>query len=1265
MCKDIFLKRLNKLSLFLTLSFVILLFSVIGCASTTAYAADSLSISFVQEYAEPNSVLEIKTEGFDVDKHKVLWYVDGKNVAEGTSYIPTYYDLEKFITVSIADDSGEELATKTIFCSKLPVLYINTAGGVAVTSKEEYIDADITVQGNTLYSSNNCDLYSGAMEIKGRGNSTWLRFPKKPYRLKLDKKANLFGLGKNKHWALLANYIDDTMIRNSLAGDIAEQLDCMKMDSVSVDLVFNGKHVGNYLLIEHVRLDSKRVDVFDWVSYGENVAAEIVKKNNLTEDDEDELAGYMEENLGWISSGEVTYKNVTYKINDYAEEKMPNANGGFLIEMDISMDEVSSFYTNIETPIMIKDPEYINSNSEVYGYIKNYINEFESAAYSVDHHTTIDGKKVSYTEYADFYSMIRYFLTSEMLCNEIGFKSTYVHKDIDGKLEFGPIWDFDFSSGGVAPFGTQSATAWITKTRRWFSDIMRDPYFAIKVRELFIDNEEYFYNLINEGGTLDQWYEYLYESGVKNTELWHFSRGFEEDFRVLKEWLTTRINWMSSEFATDRSALATFGAVPGGSDVTLTSELTLAKQDTTYYISNDVTEESITVNIDNTSAVGYNYYVNSKFIGSGEIKNGKASFELDKALLTEEIGKKNVVVIRTKDGNGTLTGMQFITVVVVDKEAEFVKIAFIDGNNVEEIIVLADEKVYFNVSGQMKKENIFDCWKDSKNNTFEEGKYYKFNKDIILYASYSPCSSKSVNHNFIEDANFDYVCIACNAFKPTDKKFIDVASLTFNQTNRYNVPYTGDKVAPEIFAYNGDVTLTEGTHYTLDIINNINEGYATYTITGLRSGGYDGVTQLCYKIAPCQLKSVIGGADSSKPYYYTGSPIKPDVNLFLGEYKLVEGIDYYISAISNNVNPGKKTASITLTGMGNFTGSKSFTFTIAKTPVSNPKVTLSQTLYTYDGIAKTPKAIVTDDQGNSYREGADYAITYKNNVNAGTATATVTFKNNYSGSAVATFTIKPASSDNLNISLSKTSYAATGSPIIPSVSVKDKDGKVIVNSNYKITCKNNINPGKATAIIEFNGNFSGSKTLSFNITLGKVYSLKATATTTTLKLSWKAVPTAVSYEIYFYNSDSGKYTKKTTSKTNSVTVKSLKASTKYKIKVRAVYSDSVKGGYSAVLNTATKPGKTQITTKKSSKANTVNLKWKSVTNATGYQILYSTTVDGEYKVLCSSNGTSVSYKKSSLKSGNTYYFKVRAYKNISKDNNQYGAYSDAVYVKIK
>ena len=121
------------------------------------------------------------------------------------------------ITVQAVTENNELLCEKSMFFSKLPVIYINTENNEPVVSKNDYLDADMYVQGNDKYNVQNSTLYNGKTEIKGRGNSTWIHFPKKPYRLKLDKKTDLFGLGKNKHWNLLANYIDDSLMRNFIS----------------------------------------------------------------------------------------------------------------------------------------------------------------------------------------------------------------------------------------------------------------------------------------------------------------------------------------------------------------------------------------------------------------------------------------------------------------------------------------------------------------------------------------------------------------------------------------------------------------------------------------------------------------------------------------------------------------------------------------------------------------------------------------------------------------------------------------------------------------------------------------------------------------------------------------------------------------------------------------------------------------------------------------------------------------------------------------
>lgn len=143
---------------------------------------------------------------------------------------------------------------------------------------------------------------------------------------------------------------------------------------------------------------------------------------------------------------------------------------------------------------------------------------------------------------------------------------------------------------------------------------------------------------------------------------------------------------------------------------------------------------------------------------------------------------------------------------------------------------------------------------------------------------------------------------------------------------------------------------------------------------------------------------------------YTGKALTPKPTVKVGATTLREGTDYTLS-YQNNVNAG--TASVIITGRGNYTGSTTKTFTIAKRSISG--ATVSVATQTYTGRALTPKPTVKVGS-TVLKEGTDYSLSYKNNVNVGTATVTITGKGNYTGTKPATFKIekKPSTSGGNN-----------------------------------------------------------------------------------------------------------------------------------------------------------------------------------------------------------------------------------------------------------
>ena len=150
------------------------------------------------------------------------------------------------------------------------------------------------------------------------------------------------------------------------------------------------------------------------------------------------------------------------------------------------------------------------------------------------------------------------------------------------------------------------------------------------------------------------------------------------------------------------------------------------------------------------------------------------------------------------------------------------------------------------------------------------------------------------------------------------------------------------------------------------------------------------------------LKSMLNCDVASIPTQtYTGSAIEPVVTVKDGETTLTLGTDYEV-AYSNNVNAG--TATVTITGKGNYSGETAATFTIVKS-MTNDGITIAAIAdQTYTGSAIEPAVTVKDGE-TTLALGTDYTIGYSANVNVGTATATITGMGNYSGSREATFTI--------------------------------------------------------------------------------------------------------------------------------------------------------------------------------------------------------------------------------------------------------------------
>ena len=329
----------------------------------------------------------------------------------------------------------------------LPTLYINTLNGAPIESNEVYLSGTLTTVPSSAIGA-----YTGAIEIRGRGNITWdlpydAWYPKRPYRIKLATKSNLLGMtAKEKSWTLLANHGDKTMIRNALAFRLSKLMGFeYTVDYRFVDLVLNNTYVGTYQLADQVQVAPKRVPVTE-------IPATTTSGDDLT--------------------------------------------GGYFLEADAYYDKEaagSKFATKRGMYMVIKSPDSDVINTQQREYISNYFMTVENAIFSEDFKDPSKG----YQKYLDMTSLVNWYLACEITGNPDAFRSIYMYKKKnDPKIYFGPIWDNDLSwnnDNSIWPDPTIRRTIDFAHRNdqpgqervcnAWIDRILTDPAFNFAVRK--------------------------------------------------------------------------------------------------------------------------------------------------------------------------------------------------------------------------------------------------------------------------------------------------------------------------------------------------------------------------------------------------------------------------------------------------------------------------------------------------------------------------------------------------------------------------------------------------------------------------------------------------------------------------------------------------------------------------------------------------------------------------------------------------------------
>ena len=337
---------------------------------------------------------------------------------EGGTLTGAFADRDR-VTLTL---EGGRTETVCLRQSSLPSLRLTLNG---TTLDQIHQDKDVKYPGNDLVLTDGDDVLTGTVEIKGRGNSTWREYAKKPYQIKFSKKTSVLGMPAAKKWILLANASDDSMIRTRLVYDAAEQMDFPFVTEYQyVDLWIDGQYLGVYLLGEKAEIGKGRLNLQD-------PAGAMFELDNGFATDEDHY--FFEGRL----NSYFALKEIVEEDDEHIQQAMTN---------------FQTAMTRLTTALTSQGWENLSLSQ---------LNEM-----------------------IDVDSLARYHLMNEYVLNgESFFTSFFWYQDgASDVLHVGPLWDFDTCMGNknekVTDYNASSTSVLMKK-------MLNIPAFYQRVQELY------------------------------------------------------------------------------------------------------------------------------------------------------------------------------------------------------------------------------------------------------------------------------------------------------------------------------------------------------------------------------------------------------------------------------------------------------------------------------------------------------------------------------------------------------------------------------------------------------------------------------------------------------------------------------------------------------------------------------------------------------------------------------------------------------------
>ncbi len=390
------------------------------------------------------------------------------------------------------DDPQEEGETFTYEVYEMEIQVVNNQPVVS-KEKSDYLNCSVTINGKGIL-----DDYQGTARIRGRGNSSWLWYDKKPYRIKLDETSEILGLKRNRDWVLLPNYRDPTNLMNAFGFEVADWLGLPYTNHTRyLEVTLNGDFIGLYQLTEQVEQGGNRVDV--------------------------------DETEGWL---------ICLDLDDGPS---------------LSPDASDNFWSALfKVPVCVKHPDDLTTD-QLYA-IQDDFAKLERAIN--DYHYD------SVTRLLDITSFIDYLIVQELVYNvEIDApRSVYMHKDKGGKYVMGPVWDFDAGFDfdwstmytGHNYFNEQELVLGTDPVNHRNGYRISNFFTQMFNNEQFVREYKARWNEVKDSVFEHAWRvmeEYilcLQDAMARDFERWPIDRNYNIEISRMEVWLSDRVSYLTS-----------------------------------------------------------------------------------------------------------------------------------------------------------------------------------------------------------------------------------------------------------------------------------------------------------------------------------------------------------------------------------------------------------------------------------------------------------------------------------------------------------------------------------------------------------------------------------------------------------------------------------------------------------------------------------------------------------------------------------------------